>query len=234
MAKGIIYVLTNPAMSGYVKIGKTTNLEARLKSLDNTSVPVPFQCVFAAEVDDFNEIETLLHDAFADARSRSTREFFEIDEQRVISALQIAKGKDVTPGKDVAEDAESLRALEKASERREKRERLKFSMIGLRPGDEISYLRNNEIKATIIDDRNIRFEGEKVSISGAARILLWRDDALSKHSKGVQGAQHWEYDGETLSQRRHRMEEEEEKAAAEQDLLPDDPSILPATPLTPQ
>lgn len=27
MTRGVIYVLTNPAMDGYVKIGKTTNLE---------------------------------------------------------------------------------------------------------------------------------------------------------------------------------------------------------------
>lgn len=49
---GIVYVLTNAAFDGYVKIGKTTNLEQRLRSLDNTSVPLPFRCVYAVEVDD--------------------------------------------------------------------------------------------------------------------------------------------------------------------------------------
>ena len=202
MAKGIIYILTNPSMSGYVKIGKTTNLEKRLKSLDKTNMPLPFQCVFAAEVEGYDEIEKLLHDAFADARSRSTREFFEIDEQRAISALQIAKGKDVTPGKDVAEDAESLRALEKAAKRREQ---FKFSLIGLKPGDELIYLKDKEIKATIIDDRKILFEGEEVSLSQAAHTLFHRAGVTWKR---INGLQYWEYDGETLSQRRRRMEEE--------------------------
>ena len=49
---GIVYVLINPAFEGYVKIGKTTDLVQRLKSLDNTSVPLPFRCVHAVEVDD--------------------------------------------------------------------------------------------------------------------------------------------------------------------------------------
>ena len=71
---GIIYVLTNPAMEGYVKVGRTNNLIRRIKELDNTSTPLPFECVFAVEVDNPEEVELRLHDAFADGRTRSTRE----------------------------------------------------------------------------------------------------------------------------------------------------------------
>ena len=71
---GIIYVLTNPAMEGYVKVGRTNNLIRRIRELDNTSTPLPFECVFAVEVDNPEEVELLLHDAFADGRTRSTRE----------------------------------------------------------------------------------------------------------------------------------------------------------------
>ena len=41
---GIIYVLTNPAMNGLVKIGKTsrTSVDQRLQELYSTGVPVPF------------------------------------------------------------------------------------------------------------------------------------------------------------------------------------------------
>ena len=63
MAKGVVYVLSNPSMDGYVKIGKTTNLEQRLKSLDNTSTPLPFRCVFAVEVEDMDKVEGLAHQA---------------------------------------------------------------------------------------------------------------------------------------------------------------------------
>jgi hypothetical protein len=77
-----------------VKVGKTTNLEQRLRSLDNTSVTLPFRCVFAVEVDDENEVERFLHQAFADNRTRTTREFFEVDAQRVIAAMQLTRGND--------------------------------------------------------------------------------------------------------------------------------------------
>lgn len=44
MDKEIIYILTNSAMDGYIKIGRTTNLLRRIPELDNTSVPIPFEC----------------------------------------------------------------------------------------------------------------------------------------------------------------------------------------------
>lgn len=61
---GVVYCLTNQAMPGYVKIGKTTNLSTRLRTLDNTSSPLPFDCMYAIEVDDHDGAERLLHETF--------------------------------------------------------------------------------------------------------------------------------------------------------------------------
>lgn len=35
MTKGVVYVLSNEAIDGYIKIGKTTNLEQRLMCLQD-------------------------------------------------------------------------------------------------------------------------------------------------------------------------------------------------------
>ena len=51
MSEGIVYVLTNPAMPGMVKIWKTgREVEARLNDLYTTGVPLPFECTYAARV----------------------------------------------------------------------------------------------------------------------------------------------------------------------------------------
>ena len=202
MHRGIVYVLINPAMPGFVKVGKTRNITGRLKALDKTNVPLPFRCVYAVELDDYERIEGLVHQAFSHARSRSTREFFEIDEQQIISALIISGGREVTPGKDIVADQESQDALNKATERRA---RFKFSMVGLTTGDVITYIKMPGITATICSDTKILFEGEEVSVSHATMALLERKGV---HWKTVQGQQYWEYEGETLSQRRRRMEAE--------------------------
>ena len=95
----IIYVLTNPAFAGHVKIGKTGNLAQRLRGLDNTSVPLPFRCEYAVRVDDMNKVESLLHDAFGDRRVPERREFFEVDASRVIAGMKLTGGGVKSPQK---------------------------------------------------------------------------------------------------------------------------------------
>lgn len=64
----IIYVLKNSAMPNYVKIGKTQNLQQRMKDLDNTSVPGPFECVYAALVEKNRCWEQTLHKVLLEDR----------------------------------------------------------------------------------------------------------------------------------------------------------------------
>ena len=63
---GIVYVLSNPAMDGYIKIGKTSgdsarNVIGRMRELDTTGIPRAFHCEYAAVVDDNSAVEKNLH-----------------------------------------------------------------------------------------------------------------------------------------------------------------------------
>ena len=96
----IVYVLTNPAMPGLVKIGMTTRSDPqlRLNELYTTGVPLPFECVIAREViENGNAIEEALHTAFGPYRINPSREFFEIDPSQAEAILRVIPGKDVTP-----------------------------------------------------------------------------------------------------------------------------------------
>ncbi|SEN97386.1 T5orf172 domain-containing protein [Pseudorhodobacter antarcticus] len=201
----VVYVLTNPAFENYVKVGKTTNLVQRLRQLDNTSVPLPFRCVYAVEVDDDSEVERLVHQAFADHRTRTTREFFEIDPQRVIAALKLTRGRDVTPKGDIAEDEEGVKALEKAT--RKPRKIYKLSDAGLKVGDIINYANNSQICAQVINEKKIFFEGQETSLSKSALTLLQRDGYTWQT---VNGWQYWTYEGETIAERLERVLEDSE------------------------
>lgn len=201
----MVYCLSNPAMPDYLKIGRTSDLDQRLRSLDTTSVPLPFECLFAVEVEDPNGVERLLHQTFEDRRVRSTREFFEVSPQQVVSAMRLTGGRDVTPSEDVVEDEESERALEKAKKRRDA---FNFEMAGIVPGTELYFLANSSDEptetATVFSKNRILFEGAETSLSAAAGELLQRRGM----SSNIAGTEYWYIDGETMAERRKRMEQE--------------------------
>ncbi len=197
----IIYILTNEAMPNYIKVGKTNNLERRVKELDNTSTPLPFECVYAAKVADASFVEKQLHDAFADHRVRSNREFFEISPERVASALRLAEIENVTPRQDYVETKEDQLALDKAKERRGA---FNFSMVNIPIGSVLTFSRDQEITCKVLDNKNVEFEGERTSLSSSALAIFHR---IGYEWKAVAGTDYWQYDGETLTERRHRMEE---------------------------
>ena len=185
-------------MPGYVKVGKTINLEQRIRSLDTTGVPLPFECFYAATVADMDFVEKKLHGAFADNRVRSNREWFEIAPERVVEALQLAQIQDVTPREDYVETAEDKVALDKA---RKRREAFNFKMVDIPVGAILTFTRDENIICTVVDRKNISFNGEVMSISRAGQLALdveWP----------VQGPLYWEYEGDTLDERRTRIERE--------------------------
>lgn len=197
----IIYVLTNEAMPGYVKIGRTsTSLEQRIKELSSsTSVPLPFTCFYACTVKDANFVEAQLHDAFADNRINPKREFFKISAERVRSALKIGEIEDITPKKDLIDDKDDQKAIDQV--RSEIREKFNFGMVNLPVGTELVFSRDENIKAKVLDNKSIEFNGEKTSLSTSAQKILGYD-------YGVQGTAYWKYGEETLDELRKRLSEE--------------------------
>ena len=97
----IVYVLTNPAMPGLVKIGMTdrADVQSRMNNLYTTGVPLPFECIIARQIEDKEaaEIENALHTAFGPYRISPSREFFGIDTEQVEVLLRLMTGQDVTP-----------------------------------------------------------------------------------------------------------------------------------------
>lgn len=62
----IVYILTNPAMPGLVKIGFTGKDDAkkRIDGLYTTGVPFPFTIEFVCKVRNAAQVESALHTAF--------------------------------------------------------------------------------------------------------------------------------------------------------------------------
>ena len=187
-------------MPGYVKVGKTTgSVEKRMRELDSTGVPLPFECFYAARVSNCDETEKLLHDAFKDRRVRLRREFFEVAPERIVSALRLAALEDVTPLDDITENADDKNALNKA---RDRRGRFNFGMVKLAPGTLLRHVKDNEVTCKIIDNHQVEFENEIMSLSKSALKVVHN---LGYKWKTLAGPSYWEYDGKTLDTLRQEI-----------------------------
>lgn len=199
----IVYVLVNEAMPDLVKIGLTTgSLEERIKHLNSaTGVPLPFECIYAAEVDDASRVEKILHTLFSENRINPKREFFRLAHERVRLALSLGNFKEVTPKTDVFESAEESEAVAKATARRS---RINLESLGIQVGDELVFSRDENRKAIVEVNNRIFFEGQSTSLSdSAARILAEKSGKLTS----VSGSDYWMYKGEILAELRVRIEE---------------------------
>ena len=198
----IVYLLTNPVMPDLVKIGRTTNLEERLRSLSTHSgVPVPFEVFYACEVSDSAKVERQIHEGFGDHRINPKREFFRINPERILAILKLVELRDVTPVEDVVEDRVEQDSLNRE---RNRRENFRFSILGLKAGSVLTFLRDESIRATVIDDRRISLEGKETSLSSSALEIL--RTRYGYRAKTIAGPQYWCHEGKTLSEMRQEME----------------------------
>jgi hypothetical protein len=199
----IVYILTNEAMPGYIKIGRTeTSVSQRMAELDKTSMPLPFQCYYAARVDDYARVEKTLHTAFGDHRVRQSREFFKMDPYKAKVILELLVLEDVTPRDDASLDTEGKDALEKASRLGG---RYNMEKYGIPNGSVLEYTSDTSITCTVVDGKTVEFLGELVSISRAAVLA---NAARGGSATTLSGPLWWLYEGETLASLRERLDEE--------------------------
>ena len=189
-------------MPGYIKIGITNDLQARLKQLSSTSVPVPFQCFSAKKVIDAKSVENRMHAAFAKDRvdSGAGREFFMVPPEQAAAALSLAEGEDVIDTSKITKQEAAAIAEVKS-----RRPMFRFSQVKINPGSILSFSMDESIICKVMNDRNVEFNGEEVSLTDAAMQVL---ESKNIHWKAVSGPGIWEFEGENLYTRRIRMEKD--------------------------
>lgn len=193
---GLVYVLTNPAMPGIVKIGLTTRdkIEDRLKELFKTNIPVPFKCEFACQVDDCKKVETALHRAFRPYRFPQ-REFFKIEPEQAIAILELFDKKDITLEitKEINENTtpEERNAGEKLEKQR--RPPLNFKEMGIPIGSSLKFTEEDNIEVEVAGEKKVKYKNneELFSLTKITKDLLQSDYS-------VQPTGYWSYNGKNL------------------------------------
>jgi T5orf172 domain len=195
--KGIVYLLTNPAMPGIVKIGLTTrgDMKQRMNELFTTGVPVPFDCVFACDVDDCAEVERALHIAFGPYRIHPKREFFKIEPEQPTAILKLFEKKEVTSEVNRELDAATTPMDREAGEKlkRQRRPPLDFHLMGIPNGAVLVFHGGAEEKTAVVcSNRKVLYEGRECSLTQLTSEFLGLDYS-------IQPTPHWSFQGRPLS-----------------------------------
>ena len=191
-----VYILTNESMLDIIKIGITDNLSRRLRDLDNTSTPLPFECFYALEVEDAQSIEKLLHEAFDDKRVRQNREFFNCTPEQAKSALKIGEkmgGRDVTPKEVVVETEQDRQALDNAKKKKGRVDY--FGILGIRIGETLTFSKDQNLTCVVKENGQVLFREELTTLSGSALTIV---SEMGYSWQQVRGAGYWCYKGTTL------------------------------------
>lgn len=197
---GFVYILKNESMPGLIKIGITDNTKERLRTLNNTSVPLPFEASFVCKVKkkDMKRIEDALHKAFAPDRVNPKREFFRTEEERVIPVLSLFSVENVTD-EVVQEMTEGTDPVERAALEREKAEAprrrptLNLYELGVGNGDNLLWKDDDKVFVTVASERKVIFNGELMSLTAAT-------SRLKGLSYGIQPTPFWMFNGRSLKE----------------------------------
>src|SRR5436305_2707878 len=157
-------------MPGFIKVGLTQHddVTIRLKQLDNTSIPLPFECKYAARVPDCQKLERTLHFVFGEKRTRLNREFFTANSDLVKAIIELVAVADVTPS-DVKQNIskETRAAIDEI-----KRAKVTLQGLGLTRGDILTFAKDRDITCVVASTNRVKFRDKDMSISGAALVAI--------------------------------------------------------------
>lgn len=213
---GYVYILTNPSFrEDWVKIGKSSRpVDVRSKELDNTAVPLPFEIYATIQTSKYDYVEKHVHktiDRLTDLRIRQNREFFNVAPQIALDIFyDIAKMLDdavVTvyhDNKPVVEDAPKHVESAPAAPKAERRGRFKFSMVGIKIGEMITFT-PTKVEVKVASDDSVEYDGRIYKLSPFVGTFM--PEERRTPSNAYQGAKYFTYRGVVLDDLRRQAEQ---------------------------
>lgn len=191
-----VYILTNPAMPDWVKVGKSNNVLRRINDLNCTAVPLPFECFACLKVpaDQVMNVERGLQ-TFLGYSFQKEKEFFRTSPDRVLQYFETARllnpAYEIIKGDDL--EGETEKETEKAAA-------TTFELLEIPVGSKLVFTKNPGIVCEVADNQNkVIYAGETYTISGlAVKLCGYR----------VTGFAYFTFEDEVLWDRRRRLHPE--------------------------
>lgn len=189
MAKGYIYIMTNPALTGMVKIGYAANVESRRKNLSTTALPYDYEVYATYETSGKLEdlqLHKLIDRLNPDLRVTKNREFFLMSPEEayeLLEAIAIISGSQGMLKRE--------KEVSNPPKQKIKRSPVDFYLCGFKDGDKLVYVDDESVVVTVYGNRKVLYNEEITSLSAIAGKL--------KGGKSVAGPSYFTYNGKLVA-----------------------------------
>ncbi len=159
MAKGYIYIMTNPALNGMVKIGYAKDVEQRRQQLSTTALPYEYEVYATYETSgnlEDKKLHKMIDNLNPDLRVTKSREFFILSPEQAYELLE-----------SIAVISGTREKLKKEKPDIKKQQTIRrppvnFSLCGIPVGAELVYIEDPSVKAYVASDRKVQY-GEEIT-----------------------------------------------------------------------
>lgn len=188
MAKGYIYIMTNPCLENMVKIGYAKDVDERRRQLSTTALPYEYEIYATYETSgklEDKKLHKLIDNLNPDLRVSKNREFFVMTPEDAYGLLEA-----IAMISDSQDKLKRIKNTMTVATQKTKRPPVNFIKCGIPIGAELVFVENSNIKVTVIDERKVQYNGELTSLS-----------AIAKGIKGYPcaGPSYFTYKGELIS-----------------------------------
>lgn len=206
-AKGVIYILTNPSFPKLIKIGYASDISKRLNDLNRSpAIPYPFQIYATYKVNsklsDLNlhkiidKLNPNLRTKYNENGHKRVREFYEMKPEEAYSILEALAEihnctDNLTRYTSIEQKQNEKITVKKASA-------FSFFDCNINVGEQIEYIDDSSIIATVVSKNEVEYKGVKISMTALAQKLR---GTFYKE----QGPKYFKYKGENLLELRKRL-----------------------------
>ena len=188
MAKGFIYIMTNPALKDMVKIGYATDVDARRKQLSTTALPYEYEVYATYETSgnlEDKKLHRMIDNLNPDLRVTSNREFFVMTPQEAYDLLEAIAT--ISGTKDKLKKVK----VPEAKKQKVRRPPVNFVKCGIPMGAELTFIDDSSVIAVVVSERKVQYNNEITSLS-----------AISDAIKGypTSGPYYFTYNGKRISE----------------------------------
>ena len=161
MAKGYIYIMTNPALHDMVKIGYATDVEQRRQQLSTTALPYDYEIYARYETPgalEDKKLHKLIDKLNPDLRVSKNKEFFIMspeDAYELLEAIAAISGP----------TSKLKREKETPTKQTIRKPPVNFAKCGIPVGAELVFIKDESIRVTVYNERKVLYKDEITSLS---------------------------------------------------------------------